>query len=69
MRRDKLAELHAGLNRGNLHTPAFGEARRLCEEAAQPFREGHPDAECLLWLETGERARKVNMRTHEDNDD
>ena len=69
MPREKLAALHAGLNEGSLHNRAFGEALGLCEQAAQPFRVGRPDAECLLWLETGERARKVNSRTHEDNDD
>jgi len=69
MPRDKLAGMHAGLNQGNLHTRAFGEARGLCEQAAQPFRQGRPGAECLLWLETGERARKVDMRIHEGNDD
>jgi hypothetical protein len=69
MPRDKLAGLHAGLNEGNLHTRAFGEARGLCEQAAKPFRQGRPDLECLLWLDTGMRARKVNMLTHEGNDD
>jgi hypothetical protein len=47
----------------------IGEAHGLCEQVAQPFRQGRPDAECLPWLETGERARKVNSRTHEGNDD
>jgi len=69
MPRENLAALHAGLNEGSLHTRVFGEAHGLCEQATQPFRQGRPDAECLLWLETGERARKVNVRTHEDNDD
>jgi hypothetical protein len=67
--REKLAALHAGLNEGSLHTRAFGEALGLCERTAQPFRLGSPDAECLLWLETCERVRKVNSRTHEGNDD
>ena len=69
MPRDKLAGLHAGLNEGSFHTHAFGEAFGLCEQAAQPFRQGRPDAECLLWLETSERARKVNVRAYEGNDD
>ena len=65
MPRDKLAGMHAGL----IHTSAYGEARGLCEQAARPFRQGRPDAECLLWLETGERARKVNARANDGNDD
>jgi hypothetical protein len=69
MPRDKLSVLHAGLNKGSLHTSAYGEARGLCEQAARPFRQGRPDAECLLWLETGERARKVNARANDGNDD
>jgi hypothetical protein len=58
MPRENLAALHAGQNEGSLHTRAFGEALGLCEQAAQRFGLGRPDAECLLWLETGERARK-----------
>jgi hypothetical protein len=69
MPHEKLAALHVGLNQGSLHTRAFGDALALCEQAAQPLRQGRPDAVCLLWLETGERARKVNVRTHEGNDD
>ena len=69
MPHEKLAALHAGLNQGSCHSRAFGEAHGFFEQAAQPFRQGRPDAECLLWLETGERARKVNPRTHEGNDD
>ena len=66
---DKLSVLHGGLNGGSLHARAFGDALALCEQAAQPFRQGRPDAVCLLWLETGEHARKVNVQTHEGNDD
>ena len=69
MPHEKLAALHTGLNQGYLHARAFGEAQGLCEQAARPFRQGRPDAECLMWLETGERARKVNLRAHEGNDD
>jgi hypothetical protein len=59
----------AGLNEGSLNTRAFGESLGLCEQVAQLFRQGRPNAECLLWLETHERARTVNVRTHKGNDD
>ena len=69
MPRDRLSALHAGLNESSSDARAMGDARILCEQAAALFRQGQPDAECLLWLETGAAARRVNIRNHEGNDD